>query len=442
MLFALLREGTGLLWSGVFFPLLFLCAALLAVGTRGLPLRRLPQALALPFSARREERRAAAVSLGSTVGTGNIIGTSQAIAMGGPGALFWIWTAALAGMLVKYSEIALALRFRRGPHGFGPPDYIGGGLGWKRTARLYACLALLSAFAMGCLVQMNAISLSLLNAGEMLARGRPPDGAGFRLAAGLFFAGVTLLLSLRGTAGIDRAAALLVPLMALLFGAVSLALLVQNRQRLPGVFALVVRSAFAPRAALGASCGVTLRACIRWGVRRSAFSNEAGLGTAAIAHADDAADAPAAAGLWGVFEVFADTMLVCTLTGLCILCAAGPIPYGAAPEGGLYARALASLLGGRAAAVFLALCITLFAYTSVLSALRFALSCLGCLTGGRGAGLLRALFLLAVTAGASLPAHTVWIPADFLNALLAVPNLTALVLLHRETIFLTRKAFS
>lgn len=442
MLLALLREGAGLLWGGFYFPMLFLCAALLAVGTRALPLRRLSRALVLPFSARREERRAAAVSLGSTVGTGNIIGTSQAIAMGGPGALFWIWMAALAGMLVKYSEIALVLRFRQGQRGFGPPDYIGGGLGWKRTARLYAWLALLSAFGMGCLVQMNAISLSLLDAGEMLAGGRAPDRAGFRLAAGLLFAGVTLLLSLRGTAGIDRAAALLVPLMALLFGSVSLALLAQNRQRLPGVFALILRSAFSPRAALGASCGVTLRSCIRWGVRRSAFSHEAGLGTAAIAHADDVADDPAAAALWGVFEVFADTMLVCTLTGLCILCAAGPIPFGAAPEGGLYARALVSLLGGRGAALFLALCVTLFAYTSVLSALRFTLRCLDFLTGGRGTGFLRALFLLAVTAGALLPAHKVWILADSINALLAVPNLTALVLLHRETIFLTRKAFS
>lgn len=442
MFVRLLREGTDLLWSGFYFPMLFLCAALLAFGTRALPLRRMPRALALPFSARREERRAAAVSLGSTVGTGNIIGTSQAIAMGGPGALFWIWMAALAGMLVKYSEIVLALRFRNGAHGFGPPDYMGNGLRMKRAARLYAWLALLSAFGMGCLVQMNAISLSLASAAEALSSAPAPEHASFQLAAGLAFAGLTLFLALRGTEGIDRAASLLVPLMALLFGAASLALLIKNLRHLPGVLSLVIRSAFSPRAALGASCGVTLRACMRWGVRRSAFSNEAGLGTAAIAHAGDPADDPASAGLWGVFEVFADTLLICTLTGLCILCAAGPIPFGAAPEGGLYARALASLLGVQGSAVFLALCITLFAYTSVLSALRFALRILGFLTGGRGEGLLRLLFILTVAAGTLLPAHAVWICADFINALLAVPNLTALVLLHRETNMLTRTAFS
>lgn len=442
MFLNLLREGTGLLWGCFFFPMLFLCAALLAFGSRALPLRRIGRALALPFSARRDERRAAAVSLGSTVGTGNIIGTSQAIAMGGPGALFWIWFAALAGMLVKYGEIVLAIRYRQGAKGFGPPDYIAFGIGWKKAARLYALLALLSAFCMGNLVQMNAVSLSLSAAAEALLPGPPPDGAALSLSIGLCFAALTLLLSLGGTEAVDRASVLLVPLMTLLFGAVSLTLLVLNRQRLPGILALIVRSAFAPRAALGASCGISVRSCIRWGVRRSAFSNEAGLGTAAIAHADDPADAPAVAGLWGVFEVFADTLVVCTLTGFCILSAAGPIPYGRSPEGGLYARALSSLLGVRHAAVFLALCITLFAYTSVLSALRFALRCLGFLTGGRGEGALRLLFPLTVIAGCLLDTHKVWIFADFLNALLSLPNLAALILLRREINLLTDEGFS
>ena len=433
---------SSLLWNTLFFPLLLLAALLLAFGSRLLPLRQIPRVLALPFSADRGERRAAAVSLGSTVGTGNIVGTSQAIAMGGPGALFWIWLTALAGMLVKYAEILLALRYRKGPRGFGPPDYLANGLEWRRLARLYALLALLSAFCMGALVQMNAITAAISSAAERFAPGPLPAGAGLPLAIGLAFAALTLVLSLGGAEAVENAAALLVPVMTLLFVGVSAAVLIRQRHALPGVLRLILQSALTPRAALGASSGVTLRSCIRWGVRRSAFSNEAGLGTAAVAHADVEAFSPAEHALWGVFEVFADTLVVCSLTGLCILCAAGPVAYGVFPEGGLYARALSSLLGGRAAALFLALCMTLFAYSSTLSALRFALRCLACLTGARGTWAVSLLFPLAVLAGSLLSMQSVWIIADFINVLMAVPNLTALILLRRQTILLTREAFS
>ena len=441
MLLITLSRVCALLWDAVFFPLLLFAALLLACGTRVLPLRRLPRALALPFSADRDARRAAAVSLGSTVGTGNIVGTSQAIAMGGPGALFWIWLAALAGMLVKYGEILLALRYRKGPRGFGPPDCLAYGLGRAWLARLYAFLALLSAFCMGALVQMNAIAAALASAAERLLPGPVPAGSGFSLAVGLGFAALTLILSLGGAEAVEKAAALLVPLMTLLFAAVSLAVLVRQRRALPGVFSLIVRSAFTPRAALGASSGVTLRSCIGWGLRRSAFSNEAGLGTAAVAHAD-AAGPPAGHALWGVFEVFMDTLVVCSLTGLCILCAAGPTAYGVFPEGGLYGRALSALLGGQAAALFLALCMVLFAYSSTLSALRFALRCLSFLTGGRGSGAVTLLFPLTVLAGSVLSMQSVWIFADFINVLMAVPNLTALILLRAEINSATREAFS
>ena len=442
MLLSALSSITSLLWDALFFPLLLLAALLFAVGSRLLPLRRLPRALALPFSADRNARRAAAVSLGSTVGTGNIVGTSQAIAMGGPGALFWIWLAALAGMLVKYAEILLALRYRRGARGCGPPDYLANGLGWRGLARLYALLALLSAFCMGALVQTNAITAAITNAAERFVPGPLPAGTGLPLAIGLLFAALTLALSLGGAAAVENAAELLVPVMTLLFAAVSATVLIWQWRALPGVLRLILQSALTPQAALGASCGVTLRSCIRWGVRRSAFSNEAGLGTAAVAHADAEADVPAEHALWGVFEVFADTLVVCTLTGLCILCAAGPVAYGTFPEGGLYARALSALLGGRAAALFLALCMTLFAYSSTLSALRFALRCFAYLTGGGGTGLVTLLFPLAVLAGSLLSMQSVWIFADFINVLMAVPNLAALILLHAEINSATRNTFS
>lgn len=184
MLLSALSSITSLLWDALFFPLLLLAALLFAAGSRLLPLRRLPRALALPFSADRNARRAAAVSLGSTVGTGNIVGTSQAIAMGGPGALFWIWLAALAGMLVKYAEILLALRYRRGARGCGPPDYLANGLGWRGLARLYALLALLFAFCMGALVQTNAITAAITNAAERFVPGPLPAGTGLPLAIG------------------------------------------------------------------------------------------------------------------------------------------------------------------------------------------------------------------------------------------------------------------
>ena len=445
MLLSQLQNFSSLIWSLFFFPALLLCAGLLTVGSRGLQFRMLGRALALPVvAARRKHRgalRAAATSLGSTVGTGNIVGSAQAVAMGGPGALFWMWLAALVGMIVKYAEIALCIRFRDGSAGNGPMDYMEKGLGRRCAAKLYAALALLSAFGMGNLVQVNSITEAVLHSAELFVRGAPLPGLPLRLSVGLLLAASGFLLLSGGVERIGRASELLVPLMALLYAAVSIGVIAANAARLPAVLSSVVRGAFAPASVLGGAAGIGLSQCFRWGVRRSAFSNEAGLGTAAIAHAAAEADSPAEHGLWGVFEVFVDTVVICSLTALSILCSPAEIPYGSLAGLSLYAEAAASLIGRHAARCFVALCLMLFSYTSVISWLLYGGRCAGYLLGQRGERFFRLLFPLTMVAGSLLPMHTVWVLSDLINALLSIPNLLALLALTPAVLRLSERGF-
>lgn len=336
---------SNFIWSWLFFPGLIVCAGALTISCRGLQFRRFGLAMRLTVGSirlRPADRKsgtvtpfqAAATALGSTVGTGNIVGVSQAIAMGGPGALFWLWAAALIGMIVKYAEVALAIYYRRGSIGSGPMDYITHGLGRPHLARVYGVLVTLSAFCMGNLVQVSSIADSFVRAVDACTVGPMQSPAALRFALGLVLAAVTaLLLSGRRGIGSATAAEALVPLMSLLFIAASMAVVAVNHSRIIGVMSTVFIEAFRPGAITGGICSVTTAQCIQWGLRRSAFSNEAGLGTAAIAHAAADTDDPAAHGMWGIFEVFADTIVIWHLAPRLRSFAAASISRGEASPG-------------------------------------------------------------------------------------------------------------
>ena len=410
-----MEQWNECLWLWGFLPLFVLCALRLGRATHLTPLRRLPLALSLPF--RREKSRgsispiqAACTALSASIGTGNIVGTAQAILMGGPGALFWLWLGAGMACFVKYGEILQGQRLG------GPMDYIRRALG-KKSAVFYALMALLSAFCMGNLAQANSLTAALIAAAELSLRTAVPRWLP-RLLLGLGLAVLTWRILRGGASAVGRAAERLVPAMGLMYLGLGAWVLTLNRGRLIGALGMVFREAFRPGA---------MGTAILWGLRRGVFSNEAGLGSAALAHAGLRTEEPETHALWGVFEVTADT-LICTVTGLVILCSPAAQTYGTLPGAEALTKALSQCFGQRPANVTVALMLLLFGFSTILGASVFAGTCLRWWTGG-----LPTLFVpawsLCVFLGAVLPAGAVFSAADTVNVLMALPNLTALLLL-------------
>lgn len=426
------------IWSFGFLPGMVCCGLVLTWCCKGLQFRRFPYALRHTVGSAREKTsdsgsamsplQAASTALASTVGTGNIVGTAQAICMGGPGALFWLWATALLAMIIKYAEIALSSLYRP-PDGrpAGPMPYIEAGLHSRFAARCYAFFALFAGIGMGNLAQVNSIVSCALS---LSAPYLPPQRElAARLLLGVLLAMLVLLAMSGGAERVGRVSALLFPLMAALFLLTALAVIAANASRLPSVFALILRSAFHPRPVLGAASGFAVRECILWGVRRSAFSNEAGLGCSALAHSASAPGKPAEHGLWGVFEVFADTIVICSATGLVILCSGVSIPWGSAVGPELYECALASVFGSRAASLLLGGIIGLFAFSSVLGWSLYGRICADYLFGRPARLLYSLVFLACIVVGCVMSTSQVWAFADLFNALMSVPNLAALVAL-------------
>ena len=418
----------SLLWDGAYLPLLLLCGVTLTIRCRALQLRRFGLALRRTVLAKPTDSedsapsplQCAATALASTVGTGNIIGTVQAITLGGAGAVFWMWIAALLGMIVKYAEIALTVRYRK--DGTAPMSYIHVALGGG-AASAYALLAALSALGMGCTVQAGSIADALL----------PDRGTAARLCLGVVLASLTLVLMHGGAKRVGAAAERLVPFMAGLFLLSALTVQLCHADRILPALHSIVAGAFGRDAVYGGTMG----AALRWGIRRGAFSNEAGLGSSALAHSASADTDAAAHGLWGIFEVFADTILLCTASALTLLCALPSLPKGAAGAS-LMRAALATAFGDLAAGVILTLTLGLFAFTTVMAWAVYGADCARCLFGRRGERAYRFLFLLCLPLGCVLPTDMIWLFADLCNALMSLPNLTALLLLSGETGRLSR----
>lgn len=432
MLLLILDKLNDLVWTGIFLPCVLLCGLLLSLRSRFLQLRLFPASLRQLTNGGRGDGvspvQAASTALASTLGTGNIVGTAQAIAMGGPGAVFWMWAAALLGMAVKFAEIGLSVATRRrdGAGYSGGPMYYIGSLGekFRPLALMYALLAALSAFGIGNLSQISSAAGAVAGAAEKIAPELDPRR--LRLWLGVILTLTAWLILRGGAAGVGRAAERLVPSMAGLFLLLSLFVLCCHAQALPAALRAIVTGAFSPRTAVSGIGGFGTAQAIQWGLRRGAFSNEAGLGSSAIAHGSAAARSPGEQGLWGIFEVFADTIVICTATALTILCSGVGIPWGSSPGAELLLSAWETCIPAAPAACFMALSLLLFAFTSVLGWALYGTQCVRFLWGEKAAAPYRLCFSLAITVGCLVSLRTVWAAADLLNGLMAIPNFIAL----------------
>lgn len=432
MLLLILDKLNDLVWTGIFLPCVLLCGLLLSLRSRFLQLRLFPASLRQLTKGGRGDGvspvQAASTALASTLGTGNIVGTAQAISMGGPGAVFWMWAAALLGMAVKFAEISLSVATRRrdGVGYSGGPMYYIGSLGekFRPLALMYALLAALSAFGIGNLSQISSAAGAVAGAAEKIAPELDPRR--LRLWLGVILTLTAWLILRGGAAGVGRAAERLVPAMAGLFLLLSLFVLCCHAQALPAALRAIVTGAFSPRTAVSGIGGFGTAQAIQWGLRRGAFSNEAGLGSSAIAHGSAAARSPGEQGLWGIFEVFADTIVICTATALTILCSGVGIPWGSSPGAELLLSAWETCIPAAPAACFMALSLLLFAFTSVLGWALYGTQCVRFLWGEKAAAPYRLCFSLAITVGCLVSLRTVWAAADLLNGLMAIPNFIAL----------------
>lgn len=392
--------------------------------------------------------QALTTALAATVGTGNIIGTCQAITMGGYGAIFWLWIAALLGMVIKYAEVVLSVHYRErnenGEYVGGPMYYIvkGMGKGWKWLAILFTLFAILASFGIGNLSQANSISGSVGNAIVAFAPAMADKQSTIALVVGILMALLTAGVLLGGIKRIGKVTELMVPLMSAFYIIFSLIVIGCNYANIGAAFGKIFSAAFTPKAVLGAASGIALKEALVWGLRRSAFSNEAGLGSAAIAHATAETDSAVKQGMYGIFEVFADTLLICTLTGLTVIVSGVDITFGVKPGSELITSAFATVFGDKFAALFVAIALMFFAYSTILGWSFYGTKCIEYLAGRKVAKVYQLIFVIMIVVGATTSLSVAWDLADTFNGLMALPNFVALFALSGVVAKLTKEYFS
>ncbi len=382
--------------------------------------------------------QALCTALAATVGTGNIAGVAGAIAIGGPGAVFWMWLCALLGMALKFGEATLAVRYRvkLGDELAGGPMYmISGGLSrrWKPLGAVYAFFGVVAAFGVGNATQINAVITGIHQAAAGFGGSVSPKGD---LVIGIALAAMIAAMLLGGAKRIGQVAERLVPFAAAAYLLLGLGVLIARAQLLPQAFGAIVEGAFSPGAVTGGVLGSFLTT-LRTGVSRGVFTNEAGMGTASIAHAGAQVEHPVQQGLMGIMEVFLDTVVICTMTALVILLSGVPVPYGEDVGAALTAQAFSSVYG-RWVNVAIAAFLACFAFATVLGWGLYGARCAQFLFGP---GVWKRFVLLqagTVVLGAVLKTRTVWLASEILNALMAIPNLIALALLTPELCRLTK----
>ena len=376
--------------------------------------------------------QALCTALAATVGTGNLAGVAGALAIGGPGAIFWMWLSALLGMMTKLAEAALAVRYRvsrEGEYLGGPMQVIrlGMGNGYRWLAWLYSFFGVIAAFGVGNATQINAVITGINSC--VTAFGGSVS-AGSDLFLGVILALMVLLLLLGGAGRIGRAAEKLVPLAACLYLALGSLVLIFRFDAIPAALQAIVKGAFSPEAVTGGVIGSALTA-MRTGISRGVFTNEAGMGTAGIAHAGANVDHPVEQGLMGIVEVFLDTVVICTMTALVILCSGVPVPYGSDAGLSLTADAFALVLGPWVR-IFLAAAVCLFAFATILGWGLYGQRCAQDLLGRSVWRHFAVLQAVTVVFAAVMKTETVWILAEIVNGLMAIPNLLALGALSSE----------
>ena len=377
--------------------------------------------------------QAVCTALAATVGTGNIAGVAGAIAIGGPGAVFWMWCSALLGMCTKFVEVTLAVRFREknreGDWVGGPMYYIKNGLPkkWHFLAVLYAILGMLTVFGTGNATQVNAIitavDTAILNFHQMGAR----QMASLNLVIGILIALTVALVLVGGLKRIGNVAEKLVPFMALVYVLMALGVLVLNLNRVPEVLASIVKGAFSPSAVTGGAVG-SMFLCMKKGVSRGIFSNEAGLGTGSIAHAASDVDDPIRQGYFGIFEVFADTIIICSMTAFVILVSGEHITYGAAAGAELTIGGFTAVYGSLAS-LLAAVAMCCFAFSTIIGWGLYGTRCLEFLVGSKANRGFMIVYSFVAIIGATVDLGLLWDLSETFNGMMVIPNLIALFLL-------------
>ena len=390
--------------------------------------------------------QAVCTALAATVGTGNIAGVAGAIAIGGPGAIFWMWVSALFGMCTKYAEVTLAVHYREinanGELVGGPMDYIKNGLSkkWHWLAYLFAAFGVLTVFGTGNATQVNtittAINSALLNYNVISESAVSTSN----LIIGIIIAILIAMILLGGIKRIGHVTEKLVPFMALLYILLGLGVILLNIQNVPAVFASIFRGAFQPRAVTG---GIVLSmfTSLKKGVSRGIFSNEAGLGTGSIAHACADTKKPVKQGMFGIFEVFTDTIVICTLTALVILCSGVAVDYGKAAGAELTILGFTSTYGSWVS-IFTAIAMCCFAFSTAVGWGLYGARCIEFLFSEKVIKPFMVIYSLVAILGATANLGLMWSIAETFNGLMAIPNLIALFLLSGTVVKLTKEYFA
>lgn len=380
--------------------------------------------------------QAVCTALAGTVGTGNIAGVAGAIALGGPGAIFWMWCSAFLGMCTKFSEVTLAIHFREknanGEYVGGPMYYIKNGLSkkWHFLAVLYALFGVLTVFGTGNATQVNTIVSSIHSALHNLhiIDGTVDERA--NLIFGIFIAAFVAMVLLGGIKRIGQVSEKLVPFMATLYVILAIGVVILHINRVPAVFAMIFKSAFTPQAATGGIIG-SMFLSMKKGVSRGIFSNEAGLGTGSIAHACADTNNAVHQGMFGIFEVFMDTIVICTLTGLVILLGAPNIVYGQAAGAELTISGFTATYGGWVS-IFTAVAMCCFAFSTIIGWGLYGSRCIEFLGGEKLVRPFLVAYSFVSIIGATINLGLLWDIADTFNGLMAIPNLIALLVLSGQ----------
>lgn len=428
----------------------------LSFRTKFIQIRKFPYAMKVTFGRMFKKREASdgaltpfqavCTALAATVGTGNVAGVAGAIAIGGPGAVFWMWMSALLGMCTKFSEVTLAVHFREknkdGDYVGGPMYYIKNGLKkhWLWLAYLFSAFGVLTVFGTGNATQVNTITTAIDSAlfnYNIISEDAAPT---LNLIIGIALAILIGLILLGGVKRIGQVAEKLVPFMAVFYIILAIGVVVININHVPEVFADIFKGAFNPASVTGGVVGSFFMS-MKKGVSRGIFSNEAGLGTGSIAHACADTRKPVKQGLFGIFEVFVDTIVICTLTALVILCSGVPVGYGQAAGAELTISGFTSTYGGWVS-IFTAVAMCCFAFSTIIGWGLYGTRCIEFLFNSRVNKPFMLVYSLVAIVGATLNLDLLWSVAETFNGLMIIPNLIAVFMLSGVVVNMVKEYFA
>ena len=428
---------------------------LLSIRTGFLQIRKFPYAMKVTIGRMLKKREASdgaltpfqavCTALAATVGTGNIAGVAGAIAIGGPGAVFWMWISALLGMCTKFSEVTLAVHFREknaeGDLVGGPMYYIKNGLKkqWHWLAYLFAAFGVLTVFGTVNATQVNTITTAIDSALYNYGVISEQNVSTLNLVIGIILAVLIGLILLGGIKRIGQVAEKLVPFMAVIYIILAIGVVILNYRNIPTVFASIFKGAFSPVSVTGGAVGSFFMS-MKKGVSRGIFSNEAGLGTGSIAHACADTRKPVKQGFFGIFEVFVDTIVICTLTALVILCSGVPVGYGDAAGAELTILGFTSTYGSWVS-IFTAIAMCCFAFSTIIGWGLYGTRCVEFLLGTRANRPFMILYALVAIVGATMELGLMWNIAETFNGLMVIPNLIAVFLLSGVVVRLVKEYF-